>query len=59
MAPPRNTRSVKLVIPKRLPKGRIPHRPTKVETPETRYDRRKGKREADRAVREERETEAE
>lgn len=53
MAAPRNTKSGKLVIPRRLPKGRVPHRPTKVETPKTRYDRRRGKQEADRVVREE------
>jgi hypothetical protein len=53
MAAPRNTKSGKLVIPRRLPKGRVPLRPTKVETPKTRYDRRRGKQEADRVVREE------
>jgi hypothetical protein len=53
VAAPRNTKSGKLVIPRRLPKGRVPHRPTKVETPKTRYDRRRGKQEADRVVREE------
>ncbi len=56
MAAPRNTRSGKLVIPRRLPKGRVPLRPTKVETPKTRYDRRRGKQEADRVVRDENET---
>jgi len=56
MAAPRNTRSGKLVIPRRLPKGRVPLRPTKVETPKSRYDRRRGKREADRVVRDENET---
>jgi len=52
MAAPRNTKSGKLVIPRRLPKGRVPLRPTKVETPKTRYDRRRGKLETDRAKRE-------
>jgi hypothetical protein len=56
MAAPRNTKSGKLVIPRRLPKGRVPLRPTKVETPKTRYDRRRGKQEADRVVRDENET---
>lgn len=50
MAAPRNSRSGKLVIPRRVPKGRVPHRPTKVQTPKTRYDRRRGKRESDREV---------
>jgi len=59
MAAPRNTKSGKLVIPRRLPKGRVPHRPTKVETPKTRYDRRRGKQQADRVVREEGGTEGE
>ncbi|HZY30636.1 MAG TPA: hypothetical protein VFF86_03250 [Candidatus Methylomirabilis sp.] len=52
MAAPRNTRSVKLVIPKRLPKGRVPHRPTRVEPSKPPYDRRRGKLETDRAKRE-------
>jgi len=56
VAAPRNTRSGKLVIPRRLPKGRVPIRPTKVETTKTRYDRRRGKREADRVVRDENKT---
>lgn len=56
MAAPRNTKSGKLVIPRRLPKGRVPIRPTKVETLKTRYDRRRGKREADRVVRDENKT---
>jgi len=56
MAAPRNTRSGKLVIPRRLPKGRVPLRPTKVETPKSRYDRRRGKQEADREMRDENET---
>ena len=56
MAAPRNSKSEKLVIPRRLPKGRVPLRPTKVETPKTRYDRRRGKQEADRVVRDENET---
>jgi hypothetical protein len=56
VAAPRNTKSGKLVIPRRLPKGRVPLRPTKVETPKTRYDRRRGKQEADRVVRDENET---
>ena len=53
MAAPRNTKSGKLVIPRRLPKGRVPLRPTKVETPKSRYDRRRGKQEADREMRDE------
>ena len=53
MAAQRNTKSGKLVIPRRLPKGRVPLRPTKVETPKTRYDRRRGKQEADREMRDE------
>ena len=56
MAAPRNTKSGKLIIPRRLPKGRVPLRPTKVETPKTRYDRRRGKQEADRVVRDENKT---
>ena len=59
MAAPRNTKSGKLVIPRRLPKGRVPLRPTKVETPKTHYDRRRRKREADREVRDEGGTEGE
>jgi hypothetical protein len=59
VAAPRNIRSGKLVIPRRLPKGRVPLRPTKVETPKTRYDRRRGKQEADRVVRDEGGTEGE
>ncbi len=52
MAAPRNTKSGKLVIPRRLPKGRVPHRPTRVEPSKPPYDRRRGKRETDRAKRE-------
>jgi hypothetical protein len=59
VAAQRNTRSGKLVIPRRLPKGRVPLRPTKVETPKTRYDRRRGKQEADREMRDEGGTEGE
>ena len=59
MPAPRNSKSDKLIIPRRLPKGRVPHRPTKVEPSKTRYDRRRRKRETDRAMREKDEVERE
>ena len=52
MTAPRDSKSEKLVIPRRLPKGRVPHRPTRVEPSKPPYDRRRGKRETDRAKRE-------
>ena len=51
MATPRDSKSEKLVIPRRLPKGRVPHRPTRVEPSKPPYDRRRGKRETGRAMR--------
>ena len=59
MPAPRNSKSDKLIIPRRLPKGRVPHRPTKVEPSKARYDRRRRKRETDRAMREKDEVERE
>lgn len=41
---------MKLVIKRKPPKGRVPHRPTKVESLRVRYDRKKAKE----AIREER-----
>jgi hypothetical protein len=34
---------MKLAIKVKLPKGRVPHRPTKVEPERARYDRKRGK----------------
>lgn len=34
---------MKLAIRVKLPKGRVPHRPTKVEPERARYDRKRGK----------------
>ena len=34
---------MKLVIKVKLPKGRVAHRPTKVEPERARYDRKRGK----------------
>ncbi len=46
---------MKLVIKVKAPKGRVPHRPTKVEPKQARYDRKRGKL----AIREELKTEGE
>ncbi len=35
---------MKLVIKRRLPKRRVPHRPTKVVSVKVRYDRKRAKR---------------
>ena len=34
---------MKLAIKRKLPKGRVPHRPTKVQPPKVRYERKKAK----------------
>jgi hypothetical protein len=34
---------MKLVVKRRLPKGRVPHRPTKAEPQKVRYDRKTAK----------------
>ena len=44
---------MKLVIRLKPPKRRVPHRPTKVETPRVRYDRKRAKQ----SIREELKTE--
>ena len=35
---------MKIVVKRRLPKGRVPHRPTKVVPVKVRYDRKRAKR---------------
>ncbi len=35
---------MKVVLKRRLPKGRVPHRPTKVVPVKVRYDRKRAKR---------------
>jgi hypothetical protein len=36
-------RTVKLVVKRKLPKGRVPHRPTRAESQKVRYDRKTAK----------------
>jgi hypothetical protein len=45
---------MKLVIKVKPPKGRAPHRPTKVEPQRVRYDRKRAKRSAWEELKEER-----
>jgi hypothetical protein len=44
---------MKLILTRTLPKGRVPHHPTKVEPPRGRYDRRRAKQETLRRIRSE------
>jgi hypothetical protein len=47
---------MKLAIKVKLPKGRVPHRPTKVERKTIRYDRKRGKQAILKALKTEDET---
>jgi hypothetical protein len=43
---------MKVVIRRKVPKGRVPHRPTKVERLKVRYDRKQAKQSVRKELRE-------